>query len=210
MNKTFLFVLTTAIGFIAGIFAGMWIKSNPPIPAPPAAVLEEVKDAPYGSSNPAPAATQAAPNAADPHNEAALRQIKTEMEDFMKKVREIKASFRDQMEIVLNESQREQMRRWRERPASPPQPAPADNPAKSRSARIYEGFDSTIVIIMVPYSLERLDDDLKFTPEQRKAVHKLLIERRAKFLELVDTTPPPSFKLLKLAPPETKTDAGKK
>lgn len=211
MNKTILFILTTAIGFAAGIFAGMWIRSNPPIPAPPAAVLDEVKEAPLGSNNAAPDTAQNTLAVTDPRREAALRQIRAEMDEFMTKVREIKTTFREQTDTVLDEKQREIVRRWRERPTPPSAPAtpsaPSTNPRSARN--FYEGFESTITIIMVPFSLERLDDDLKFTPAQKEAVHKILLDRRAKFLELVDTTPPPSFKLLKLAPPEAKVGAEK-
>lgn len=207
MNKILPFILTTAIGFAVGILAGIWIKQHPCIPPPPAAVLDELKNAPMGSGNPAP---QTAVN--NPNYEQALQQIKEEMDDFRKKVDTIKSSVRSQMDPILTPEQLERVRKWRERPAPPrrpsdPPPAPG---SRGRSARsFYENLDSAMTIIMVPFSLERLDDSLKFSPEQKEAVRKLLIERREKFLELVDETPPPSFKLLKLAPPEAKKDPTK-
>ncbi|AWI09034.1 hypothetical protein [Ereboglobus luteus] len=201
MNKILPFILTTVIGFAVGVGAGVWIGRTPTIDAPPAGILDEVKDAPIGSSSPAPAAASA-------HREEAYRQIRAEMEDFRQKIILMKNSLRDQMDPILTPEQREHVKRWRERPPPPPQPAGTPAPARGRS-KLWEGFDSAIVIMMVPVSLERLDESLGFTPEQKDAVHKLLLERRAKFLELVDTTPPPSFKVLKFAPPEAKVPPAK-
>ncbi|MDF9828592.1 hypothetical protein M2447_002718 [Ereboglobus sp. PH5-10] len=200
MNKILPFILTTVIGFAVGVGAGVWIGRTPTIDAPPAGILDEVKDAPIGSNNTAPAINT-------PRDEA-YRQIRAEMEDFRKEIVEMKNSLRDQMDPILTPEQREHVSRWRERPPPPPQPAGTPPPARGRS-RLWEGFDSALSIMMVPVTLERLDQSLEFTPGQKAAIHKLLLERRAKFLELVDTTPPPSFKVLKLAPPEAKVKPSK-
>ena len=200
MNKILPFILTTAIGFAAGTCAGIWTKCTRAIPPPPAAILGELKDAPLGSSD--SSTTAASAPDADEQREAFYQQVRAEMEDFRKKCDAIKNSLRAQMEPLLTPEQRERMSRWRERPAPPPEPADAAQARRSRG--FWEGFDSALVIMMVPFSLERMDESLNFTPEQKAAVHKLLLERRAKFLELVDTTPPPSFKLLRLAQPEVK------
>jgi hypothetical protein len=209
MNKKLPFILTTLIGFIVGTATGMWITRTPPIPAPPASILEEIKEAPLGSDAPAPTAI-----AATADNQAAYAKIRDEMDDFKRKVDAIKASLRTEMDALLTDEQREIAQRTRERPAPPPPAAASGSgqalPARPTARNFYEGFDSTITIIMVPYSLERLDSNLRFTPGQKAAVHRLLIERRAKFLDLVDTTPPPSFKLINLAPPEARVPAAEK
>lgn len=210
MNKILPFILTTVIGFAVGVYAGMWMKNTQPAtPPPPAAVLDELKDAPLGSSNPAPAQT-ASPNA-DPRREEARRQFQAEMEAYRKKVDEIKNSLRSQMEPILTSEQRERMKRWRERPSPPSSASGATGQQRSRGPRnFWEGFDSAMTIVMVPFTLERFEDSLKLTPEQKEAVHKLLIERREKLLELVDKTPPPTFKLIRMIPPEAKAKASKK
>jgi hypothetical protein len=188
MSKILPYILTTLIGFAVGIGAGIWTKHITCIPPPPGAMLDELKDVPIGSGNPAPAP------APDAQREEAYRQIRAEMDDFRQKVGEIKRSLRSQVEPILTPDQRTRMGRWRERPSAPP-----------GSRTFWEGFDSAMVIMMVSFSLERMNDSLDLTPAQKDAVHKLLLERREKFLELVDTTPPPSFKIPKLAPPEAKT-----
>jgi len=205
MNKILFSILTTLIGFAVGILAGVWMTRTPPIPAPPAGILDEVRDAPLGS-------TTAATSADTADNQAAYQKIRAEMDDFRKKVDAIKSTLRDEMDPLLTSEQRALVKTWPERPPAVPTPAPAATataaqtlPAAPKARNFYEGFDATITIIMVPYSLERLDSRLHFTPEQKTAVRQLLLERRAKFLDLVDTTPPPSFKLIKLAPPEAQT-----
>lgn len=190
MNKILPFILTTLIGFAVGIGAGIWIKRTPAI-LPPPAIFGELKDAPMGSNNPAPAY--------DAQREEAYRQIRAEMEEFRLKVDDIKRSLRAQMDPILTPAQRERVSRWRERPAPPP--APANTPPPPGRRNFWEGFDSAISIVMVPFSLERMTESLDLSPDQKAAVRKLLIERREKFLQLVDATPPPSFKLLKLVPP---------
>lgn len=197
MSKILPFILTTLIGFVVGIGAGVWINRTPSIPPPPAAILDELKDAPIGAKNPPPAP--------DAQREETFRQIRAEMEDFRKKVDDIKKSLRAQMEPILTPEQRERMNRWRERPGSPPPPPKAAPPGGRHN--FWEGFESAMTIMMVPFSLERMSESLNLTPEQKVTVRKLLLERREKFLELVDTTPPPSFKVLKLAPPEAKVNA---
>ena len=196
MSKLLPYILATVIGFAAGIYSGVLIKRTPRIPAPPASILEEVKDAAPGA--PAPAAP-----ASDEQRELAFRQIRAEMEDFRKKCDAMKSSLRAQMEPLLTPAQRERMSRWGERSA-PPAPSAAHAPLTPGSRNFWEGFESAMVIMMVPFTLERMEESLQLTPDQKNAVRKLLLERRAKFLELIDTTPPPSFKLLNLAPPEAK------
>jgi hypothetical protein len=61
-------------------------------------------------------------------------------------------------------------------------------------------LDSTITLVVIPFTLARLTEELGLTPEQRGTVHRLLIQRREKFIALVDSTPPPSFELCKIAP----------
>lgn len=200
MSKIIPFILTTAIGFAMGVGAGVWIGRTPVIPAP----LDELKDAAIGSNNPAPAR--------DPARDEAYRQIRAEMDAFRIKIDEMKRSLHAQMEPILTPEQRDRIKHWRERPAPPQQPAqpPKNEPPRRGRHAFWEGFDSAMTIMMVPFSLERLNDRLDLTPEQKEALHKLLLERRAKFLELVDTTPPPSYKVLKLAPKQPKPDAPKK
>jgi uncharacterized membrane protein len=207
MNRGFFIALATLIGFSVGTFAGSWMQRHQPVPAPPTGLMGEVRDMPLNTSLPTD------PNAPRPSGqplaEEALRQMKAEIDAFKKKVDPIKTEFRAQLEAVLTPVQRERLKAMSERP---PQPAPAPgtpvskdkpDPAKDRGYRMYDGLDSTITLVVIPFTLARLTEELALTPAQRDAVHKLLIQRREKFIALVDSTPPPSFNLGKIAPKTT-------
>jgi hypothetical protein len=201
MNKGFVIALATLIGFAAGTFAGSWMQRTLPVPPPPTGLMGEVRDMPLNST------ASANPNAPRPSGkplpEEALRQMKAEIDAFKKKVDPIKVEFRTQLEAVLTPVQVERLKAMTERP---PQPASSTkskdkpDPANDWRYRIYDGLDSTITLVVIPFTLARLTEELGLTPEQRGTVHRLLIQRREKFIALVDSTPPPSFELCKIAP----------
>jgi hypothetical protein len=199
MNKGFVVALATLIGFAAGTFAGSWMQRTQPVPPPPAGgVLSELRDAPLNSSPENPDAPQPS---GQPLPDEALRQMKAEIDAFKKKVDPIKLEFRTQLEALLSPVQRERLKAMSEKPPAPkPDAKEKADPAKDWRYRIYDGMDSTITLVVIPFTLARLNEELGLTYAQREAVHQLLIQRREKFLALVDATPPPSFNLGKLAP----------
>lgn len=199
MNKGFVVALATLIGFSAGTFAGSWMQRTQPVPAPPTGgVLGELRDAPLNS---APENPDAPKPSGQPLPDEALRQMKAEIDAFKKKVDPIKLEFRTQLEALLTPVQKERLKAIIERPAPPPlKPGEKADPAKDWRYRIYDGLDSTITLVVIPFTLARLNEELGLSYAQREAVHQLLIQRREKFLALVDSTPPPSFNLGKLAP----------
>jgi hypothetical protein len=52
--------------------------------------------------------------------------------------------------------------------------------------------------VSVTMRFDQLKKELKLAPEQDAKVRALLVERRGKFLELIDATPPPSITLSQL------------
>lgn len=62
-----------------------------------------------------------------------------------------------------------------------------------------DALQSILELTFVSWSTENLTSELALAESQQQAIHTLLEERRAKFLELVDRTPPPSLRLLSLA-----------
>jgi hypothetical protein len=199
MNKGFVIALTTLIGFAAGTFAGSWMQRTQPVPPPPAGgILSELRDAPLNS---APENPDAPKPSGQPLPDEALRQMKIEIDAFRKKVEPIKLEFRTQLEALLTPVQRERLKAIIERPPAPkPDPKEKADPAKDWRYRLYDGMDSTITLVVIPFTLARLNEELGLSYAQREAVHQLLIQRREKFLALVDNTPPPSFNLSKLVP----------
>lgn len=199
MNKGFVVALATLIGFAAGTFAGSWMQRTQPVPPPPSGgVLSELRDAPLNS---APENPDAPKPSGQPLPDEALRQMKVEIDAFKKRVEPIKLEFRTQLEALLTPVQKDRLKAIIERPAPPP-PKPGEkvDPAKDWRYRIYDGLDSTITLVVIPFTLARLNEELGLSYAQREAVHQLLIQRREKFLALVDSTPPPSFNLGKLVP----------
>ena len=199
MNKGFVVALATLIGFAAGTFAGSWMQRTQPLPAPPSGgLLSELRDAPL---NAAPENPDAPKPSGRPLPDEALRQMKAEIDAFKKKVEPIKTEFRVQLEALLTPVQRERLKAMTEKPPAPkPDASEKTDPAKDWRYRIYDGMDSTITLVVIPFTLARLTEELGLSYAQREAVHNLLIQRREKFLALVDNTPPPSFNLSKLAP----------
>jgi hypothetical protein len=186
MNKGFIIAFATLIGFAAGTFAGSWMQRTQPVPAPPSGgILSELRDAPLNS---VPENPDAPKPSGQPLPDEALRQMKAEIDAFKKKVEPIKLEFRT------------------EKPPAPKLKAgEKPDPAKDWRYRIYDGMDTAITLVVIPFTLARLTEELGLSYAQREAVHQLLIQRREKFLALVDSTPPPSFNLGKLVPQPAET-----
>ncbi|MDR0353450.1 MAG: hypothetical protein LBI02_08920 [Opitutaceae bacterium] len=194
-DKAILFILTTAIGFAAGFCAGTWHERNRPICAAPAAVLDEVRDQPLKTA------------ISDPAREEAARRIKAEMDVFKEKVNAIRDDFLDKLETILaTPEQHAKFKSMRERFLAKRQPrpaAPADaatgDPAKPPPPQ--EEIESVIMmLIMVPRAQEWYARKLNLDEKQLTQVQTLLVEQRDRFIALVDTTPPPSTKLHRIAP----------
>jgi hypothetical protein len=204
MNKGFIIAFATLIGFAAGTFAGSWMQRTQPVPPPPSGgILSELRDAPLNS---VPENPDAPKPSGQPLPDEALRQMKAEIDAFKKKVEPIKLEFRTQLEALLTPVQRERLKAMTEKPAPPKlKPGEKPDPAKDWRYRIYDGMDTAITLVVIPFTLARLTEELGLSYAQREAVHQLLIQRREKFLALVDSTPPPSFNLGKLVPQGTET-----
>ena len=199
-EKAVIFILTTAIGFAVGFYAGKWNERNRPVCAAPAAVLDEVRDEPLKTA------------ISDPAREEAIRRIEAEMEVFRTKVNAIRDDFLDKLATILaTPKQHEKFKAIRERflarrqprPAAPADAAPATDatgkPVKPPPPP--EEFESVIMmLIMVPRAQEWFVRKLDLDEKQSGQVQALLVERRDKFIALADATPPPSTKLHRIAP----------
>lgn len=190
MKKVLLTILVTAAVFAAGVGAGIWIQRTQPVPAPPIGLMGEIRDVPLTS-------TATAPKATNENLNQEIERMKPYIEEFKHKLEPIKAEFRDQLDAVLTAEQREKLKALSERNASA---TVTDASGKSRPRHTREGLDSLFPIVIVPNTLEKLTSELKLDATQQTAVQALLLKRRAKFLELVDTTPPPSLQLGRMAP----------
>ena len=57
-----------------------------------------------------------------------------------------------------------------------------------------------LAVVVVPQKLEWTANDLKLDDGQKEKMREILRVRRDKFLALVDSSPPPSLTLSRLAP----------
>jgi hypothetical protein len=61
-------------------------------------------------------------------------------------------------------------------------------------------FRTLSFFVVVPMTLDRMSNELKLDEAQREKVRDFLRVRREKFIELVDSSPPLSLMLSRLAP----------
>lgn len=196
MKKALLTILATACIFSAGVFAGIWIQRTQPVPAPPTGLLGEIREVPLSGT----VASAKIPNENLPQLKAEIERMKPDIEAFKQKLEPIKNEFRDQLDALLTPDQIEKRKAMSERGVLPSSSVSSDDAKNTHAHRSRDGLDSVFPIVIVPITLERLTAELELTPDQRTAVQALLMKRRAKFLELVDTSPPPSLKLSRIAP----------
>jgi hypothetical protein len=201
MKKVLLTAGGTICVFAAGVFAGMWIQRTQPVPPPPIGMLGEIRDVPISPASQPPSAAAPSKNRKDmPQLKAEIDRLKPDIEAFKKKLDPLKQEFRTKLEAQLTPEQQEKLKALSERfSGGGGKDESKENPGKRPSPH-RDGLDSLFPIVLVPTTLERLTAELQLTEAQRPVIHELLLERRQKFLQLVDANPPPSLQLGKIAP----------
>jgi len=216
MNRSLTIVLLTSVGFAAGIGSGIWIgRSHVACQPPPAWLYTEFAGI-TRSGPPLQHLIQAHPNLWTQIN-AELSAIRPGMEEFKARVTAIDDEFRAKLEAILSPAQREvltQAQLSRNLPKvysnfNPPKPAtpaptPAAKPATPQPEQaprvMQERADGMVAsFVFVPYTRERFVETLALNTEQSEQLGRLLEERRARFLDICDKTPPPSLQLNKIA-----------
>lgn len=194
MNNTFRIGLLTLIVFLAGLAVGIWTQRLRPLPPPPMPPLGEFDSFQRGHGFGGPPPPLNAP-ASDPEKlKAAIDRLQPEIDAFQKKLAAIESNFRSQFESTLTP---EQKKRFSALPSMPDKPSRGPGPFSDRMMGPLGGL--AIFTIITP-AREKLTADLSLTPEQQEKLKTLLLARRQQFLDLIDTTPPPSLSLGRLAP----------
>lgn len=197
MRDRFLAVLLTLVVFATGWFAGHWAERHRPFPRPPGAFMGEFGARPGQSAK------------GDPINRAQLIEqidkLKPEMEAFRARVSEIYAEFDRDIEPVLTPEQRATYEKaFRAHRAQTPASEKADDPTPLSDEQIGQlmqrPYRTLAFFVVIPMTLERMSTELKLDDAQRGKVKDLLRVRREKFIELVDSAPPTSLMLSRLAP----------
>jgi hypothetical protein len=145
----------------------------------------------------------------EPVNRAQLSEeidhLRPAMDSFRTHVVEIYAQFDQNMEMVLSVDQNAiYAKKYKGHHAfgAPPEVSADDKPLTDEQIEqlLQRPFRTLAFFVVIPMTLERMTNDLKLDETQRDKVRDLLRVRREKFIELVDSAPPPSLMLSRLAP----------
>jgi len=131
--------------------------------------------------------------------------IRPQMEAFRTRVNEIYAEFDRDIDTVLSPDQQalyEERFRSQRGLMGPGGPSAADKPLSDEKIEqlLQRPFRTLAFFVVIPMTLDRMSTELKLDDAQRGKVKDLLRVRREKFIELVDSSPPLSLMLSRLAP----------
>jgi hypothetical protein len=195
MRDRFLAALLTLAVFAVGFGAGTWAERHRPFPAPPGAFMGE-----FGAKrSPAPGSQQPPVNRAQLLEQ--ISKIRPEIDSFRERTDEIYAQFdRDIQTVLTPEQNATYLKKFRAPRVS--QPQDEDRPLSDEEIErlLQRPFRTLAFFVVVPMTLDRMSTELKLDDAQREKVKDFLRVRREKFIELVDSVPPPSLMLSRLAP----------
>jgi hypothetical protein len=195
MKQRVIVAILTVLIFGAGFGAGLWSERHRPLPPPPAPLMGEFTS-PQTTDKGAPAANKKAGQSPQkPYNRAQLvadiEKLRPQIDAYRARLETMESEFDTAFVQVLSPEQRQIFDAKR----APLPPLSEEEIAHLRQ-RPFE-----IAFWKVSYTawLEQAIKDFKLDPQQEVAVRQLLLTRREKFLALVDSIPPPTFKLTALA-----------
>ncbi|HSY54086.1 MAG TPA: hypothetical protein VK785_06540 [Opitutaceae bacterium] len=204
MKLRLLVAALTILVFAAGFGAHIWTQHHCPLLAPPVSLLGEIRDqsinVPLQLSDPSAIA----------RINAEIERLKPDIDAFRTKLNVLNSDFHQKIDALLTPAQHEEFekmhKRYEERlaeRASSSLPTVESSPSGGATLKLpyfAEPIEGMTAAIVVPLTLDHLSTELQLDDRQKIAVHQLLLERREKFLELIDSTPPPSIGLNRLAP----------
>jgi hypothetical protein len=209
-------VVFTAAVFGAGYGAHRWIASEPGVPPPPTTIGSEFTHGP-GASTGTTAANTANGAKAGARKEgdqpfdrtkllSEIQKFSEQIKTYQKRLEELDAEFYRALDPLLTEPQRAKFvamqKRWAERRAKG-MAAIAAETAPLSDEQIFRLQRNPLMSVLSSVSLtmryDSYNKELKFDEAQATKVRDLLRVRRDKFLDLIDSTPPPSITLSQLA-----------
>lgn len=200
MQRLLIAVLTVAV-FGAGFAAHLWTERARALPPPPAAIGSEFLQ----GSGVKPAARPPIDRAAIL---AEIEKLRPQIDAYRARVEAMDAEADQAFVAILNPEQRriydakraDAQKRHAEdeakAAAAPPRPPLSDEEIAKLRQR---PFESAFWKICFTDRLERSVRDYKLDAKQQEQARAILAARRDKFVALVDSTPPPTFKLTSLA-----------
>ena len=203
MKLRLLIAALTILVFAAGFGASVWTQYHCPLLSPPVSLLGEVRGRNVDVRLPLNDASTIA------QINAEIERIKPDIDAFRQKLDAINQDLHQKIDALLTPAQHEKFeamhKHYVERQAERAKsslPTVESSPTGGSVLKLpffsdpIEGMTSAVV---VPLTLDHLATELQLDDRQKAAVHQLLLERREKFLALIDSTPPPSIGLNRLA-----------
>jgi hypothetical protein len=199
MRDRVLAVLLTLAVFATGFLAGLWAERHRPFPGPPGPFMGEFGARP----GPRPGRTGPPVNRAELSEQ--IDKLRPEMESFRTHVNEIYSQFDRDIESILTPEQTDAYaKKFQAHRGFGPSPEMLtdDKPLSDEQIDqlLQRPFRTLAYFVVIPMTLERMTNELKLSDVQRDKVKDLLRVRREKFIELVDSEPPLSLMLSRLAP----------
>jgi hypothetical protein len=201
MTQRLLVAVLTVLVFASGFAARVWTESKRPLPPPPVALGAEFAPTATAAATPAPVdekklAERRAQMIAD------ISQLAPQIAMYHARMDELDACFDRDLSAILTDPQREAWAKRRQGHADKAAPVQKD-PSQLTNEEIERGIRQPLGILLakvtVSEKLKRLIEYHKLDAAQQVQVRRLLTEYRAKFLDLVDSIPPTSFRLSGLA-----------
>ena len=203
MKSRVLIAVATVVIFAAGYFARIWIecyRCKVP-PAPP--LLGELS----GSKATAPAVAASSEKLPDPDKVAAdLSRLRPELEAFRARIDQLDAEMERGLHALLRPDQEPlwqklvkhnaEFRAKEEASIAGSGALTPEQIANLQQRPLYK----LLAVVVVPLKLQWVTRDLNLDEAQQVRAREVLIVRRVKFLELIDSLPPPTLTLSRLAP----------
>lgn len=199
MSQRVVIPLLAAVAFGAGFGARIWTENDHALPPPPAIGSEFINN---------PSEKKPAPRPIDRAQlRAEVEKLRPQIDAYRAQLDAIDAEYEKALVGILNPAQRAiydtKASKWRKNRAeqeaktasTPPSPLSDEEIAKLRQ----RPFENAFWKICFTGRLEQTTKDFTLEAAQQARVRELLVERRNKYIALVDSTPPPTFKLTSLA-----------
>jgi len=199
MRQRVFIALLTIVMLGIGFAAGLWTERHScKIPAPPPLLGELAGKKPAASALALPP-----PDASGLATQ--VEQLRPQIEHFRAQVQALDEELDRNLLGILTPEQkvmygrvlahRAERRARDEAINQNPLPLSAEEINELKQKPLYK----LLAVVVIPLRLEWLANDVKLTDAQREQARAILVERREKFLQLIDSSPPPSLELSRLA-----------
>jgi hypothetical protein len=195
--------LSLTLAFVAGAFSYAWFGRLHAVPPPALKTFDEFfRDNRKGGKH--ELRDELTPGRIAELNRR-LEELKPQMDAFRARYASIEAEFHGRFLAILNPKQRQKLASID--PGDDDMDVFPDRQIRPDREGV-RGLPAEILrIIAYRPHLARLVQQLKLSDSQRRQLRDLLDERRARFIALVDDTPPPSLEIGQMIEPDAKEES---